>query len=680
MSLQSRLFTFFILIVVVPIGIFALVGQRIIVRELERRTYGQLIPAQQAAVAVYESRRSAARDRVQLIASSEDFGRMLLEKNYGALQAYVLDRLGQGANQIDYLVVTEPQGTILVAALTDPNFTPAVPPPTPEEIVGGNDESGDVRRFMVTRSIVPIRSDGQDVAVVVGGYYLDNDFVGALSEGTDVDASLLLSGQIYSSTLDEAGSSRIPLVVDLTNNESDVFLRLSIGENSIYAVPQGLQEGVPATEAALLMSIPQDPVLALSGQIRTAMIVLLVLATLGSALLGFSLARLISRPLRELAAAANAITAGDYNQHIEVRSRDEVGQLGRAFNQMTDRLVVHIAELKESREELKRALTRFAETLRSTHDLDRLLAQVIDASVDTLRAERGLLMWMNTSRDSLITNVNRGFEELDEFIVPLGEGVAGAVAASSEAIRLPEDGAMIRLFAKEPTFRTCLAVPIFSEQRVIAVLSLYDKEDGQNFTEADMGTLLSLADQAGVAVENVLLHQETKRQAIMDPVTGVWNYRYFQLRYAQELERSARFHRPFTLCLIDIDDFKNVNDTYGHQRGDSVLIELARRVNAAIRDIDSLARYGGEEFVLILPETDVEGGRRTAEKIRAAIADAPFDGDPPANVTISVGIATYPVHGKDKDELYNNADIAMYAAKRAGKNRVMIYKEPVLNT
>ena len=153
----------------------------------------------------------------------------------------------------------------------------------------------------------------------------------------------------------------------------------------------------------------------------------------------------------------------------------------------------------------------------------------------------------------------------------------------------------------------------------MGVVCLYDREDGQQFSEADMSTLISLADQAGVAIENVFLHERAKRLAITDGLTGIWNRRYFQMQFEQEMERSVRFRRPFTLVLLDIDDFKAINDTYGHQRGDSVLIELAARVKGGIRDIDVVARYGGEEFALILPETDGEGGRRLSEKIRGEV-------------------------------------------------------------
>jgi two-component system cell cycle response regulator len=150
------------------------------------------------------------------------------------------------------------------------------------------------------------------------------------------------------------------------------------------------------------------------------------------------------------------------------------------------------------------------------------------------------------------------------------------------------------------------------------------------------------------------------------------------MQLEQEMERSVRFRRPFTLILLDIDDFKAINDTYGHQRGDSVLVELAARVKGGIRDIDVLARYGGEEFALILPETDADGGRRLGEKIRALVEGAPFAGPEPIAVTVSEGVACFPEHGPDGRSLESAADAAMYLAKAQGKNRVKVFGEEKL--
>lgn len=674
MSLQTRLFVFFIAIVVLPLGLAALLGQRVLVNELEERTLASLRAASPASAAVYNLRVLIARDRAQDIASSERVGQLIQERRFGALSDFLEDWIARQRDvddeiPINYVVVANPQGEVLSEALAGSNFLSTVDPPEAEDII---DQESEASRLLI-RAIVPIRTSGDaPIATLVAGFYLDNDFMGALSEDTGVDISLFVDSAAASSTVPEVRLAEGPVRADLGRAAREGFIRADLAGSPVYAAPIAISQDLSVDEIALVMTSSQEPIQALGRTIRGYLVVLVVLAAAGSALLGFMLARAIARPLRELADGANAIAAGNYDLNIEVRSRDEVGQLARSFNEMSQRLSVHINELKQSREELKRALTRFAETLRSTHDLERMVELVLDTSLDTLRAERGMLMWMGPARDTLEVTMSRGIAEPD-FELDLGQGLAGFVAQSGEPVRIPNGDSAPTPHPAEPPFRTVLSVPIFSEERVIGVLGIFDKEEGLNFTEADMGTLLSLADQAGVAIENVLLHEETKRQAITDGLTQTWNYRYFQMRYMQEIERSARFQRPFSLMVLDIDDFKSINDTHGHQFGDAVLIELAGRIGREIRDIDVLARYGGEEFLLILPETDLEGGLKTAEKIRKAVADRPFVGDPAVDVTVSLGVACFPEHGQDGKTLQDRADAAMYMAKGKGKNRVSVY-------
>ncbi|MGI8426077.1 MAG: GGDEF domain-containing protein [Actinomycetota bacterium] len=168
---------------------------------------------------------------------------------------------------------------------------------------------------------------------------------------------------------------------------------------------------------------------------------------------------------------------------------------------------------------------------------------------------------------------------------------------------------------------------------------------------------------------------EAQRMAITDGLTSIWNHRYFKLQFEQELERAGRFGRPFSLIMLDVDDFKKFNDTYGHRVGDFVLVELTRRINGIIRDADIFARYGGEEFALMLPETNAAGGLATAEKIRRIIGGQPFEGEvtpEPLAVTVSLGVACSPEAGKDEDALFEAADKALLKAKAEGKNRVVL--------
>jgi diguanylate cyclase (GGDEF)-like protein len=194
---------------------------------------------------------------------------------------------------------------------------------------------------------------------------------------------------------------------------------------------------------------------------------------------------------------------------------------------------------------------------------------------------------------------------------------------------------------------------------------------GEAFSEDDRVTAASLASQAVVALDNARLHRIVAKQARIDGLTGLANRRQFEYQLAAELARLERFGGSLAIVLADLDDFKDVNDRFGHPAGDAVLREFARTLEERIRDIDVAARWGGEEFVLLLPGTDLAGAARVAERVRGALEErvvVSADGDP-IRITASFGIAAYP-DARSAEDLLEKADAALYQAKWAGKNRV----------
>jgi len=174
----------------------------------------------------------------------------------------------------------------------------------------------------------------------------------------------------------------------------------------------------------------------------------------------------------------------------------------------------------------------------------------------------------------------------------------------------------------------------------------------------------------------VLLYETVEALAITDGLTGLYTRRYFFERFEEELQRSKRHGFKFSFLMIDIDDFKVCNDTYGHLVGDAVLKEVSHIAKGSAREIDLTARYGGEEFSMILPETDRAGAMLVAERIRKRIAENTFKAyDEKLKVTVSIGLAVYPDDSQEMSDLVERADRALYAAKSSGKNIVCEYKE-----
>lgn len=189
--------------------------------------------------------------------------------------------------------------------------------------------------------------------------------------------------------------------------------------------------------------------------------------------------------------------------------------------------------------------------------------------------------------------------------------------------------------------------------------------------KALISLLMDVTDRVRAEREVEALQQKLLDQSIRDPLTGLYNRRHFDQVVIGELARAARSGKPLTLLMADIDHFKAINDTYGHQAGDVVLQNFATSLRDAVRLSDVVCRYGGEEFVVLMPEVDLDTARANAERIRTTLRSAmPKGAGLPSAVTGSFGISTYPAHGQDRDTLLRQADNALYLAKASGRDRV----------
>jgi len=221
--------------------------------------------------------------------------------------------------------------------------------------------------------------------------------------------------------------------------------------------------------------------------------------------------------------------------------------------------------------------------------------------------------------------------------------------------------------------RSVMVVPMSAHGTVNGSLTV-ESSYTDRFTERDLQMLSIVARSGALALENAELHKRTEELTIIDALTESYNYRYFVRKLQEEKRRAARYNLPLSLIMVDIDWFKKLNDTYGHEAGNVVLKSLAGMINACIRDVDIFARYGGEEFVIILPQTPLREaqtiGERIREKVEATTIDTGSTGK--LRITVSVGVSSFPENGRSQEELVTVADQALYRAKGEGRNHVCV--------
>jgi len=219
-----------------------------------------------------------------------------------------------------------------------------------------------------------------------------------------------------------------------------------------------------------------------------------------------------------------------------------------------------------------------------------------------------------------------------------------------------------------------LFIPLLtSNNNLLGVISVDEPRDGKIPSLETLNALEILANQAVHAFESATIHAIARHDAIMDGLTNLYNHRHFQESLARQIRQSNLSGQTFSILMMDLDNFKETNDTYGHLAGDAVLRSVGQTLLEVTRKEDVAARYGGEEFAVLLNGLDSHQARMVAERVRSLVEKKPVYDDSvahPVRITVSIGIATFPKHSKNHKELINIADLALYRAKQAGKNRI----------
>jgi len=327
-----------------------------------------------------------------------------------------------------------------------------------------------------------------------------------------------------------------------------------------------------------------------------------------------------------------------------------------------------------------------AKALTSMLDLDSILQAIMEKMAEYFRPDTWSLLMVDEQRDELYFAIAVGdaAEALKNVRLKVGEGIAGWVAKHGEQLIVPD-------VLNDPRFakridevtkwetRSIICFPLRSKHRVLGVIQLVNVHL-ENFTDQEMFFLQSLSDYAAIAIDNARAVEKIQELTITDDCTGLYNARHLYKILETEVYRSSRFAYEFTVLFIDLDHFKQVNDTYGHLIGSKLLAEIGYLIKAQLRLIDYAFRYGGDEFVVLLPQTGKDAALVVAKRLRDNLRVSAFCKEEGLNLNVraSIGVATYPHDAKSPQDVIRQADEMMYLVKNTTRDNIGIAQRGVM--
>lgn len=616
--MRRRLSIFFLAAVAVPMIVAAVLVVQISEDSREGKADARLSSSLETTDAIYDREIDEAPRVAKQLAGRRDVAAALAQSDRGDLADIARQAVRQNG-QIAAVTFFDPKGKQLADAGTDNGVA-------------------------TTETVIVMPNGNSAGSVLVAGVGPD-ELLEEVQRFTNRDAALLAGEETLSTTTPIGG-------VDLPDpTEGGTSVELPAG--AVRAAALALDQAPDG--AKIVLFTDEEPTFVVSEPAAAAILaVFFAIAFLFIALLLRNLQHRIAAVL----AAARRIGAGDFTSKVPVEGNDEMAGLAREFNKMSDQLSAQVGELRRRREELDQSVQRIGEAFASGLDQNALLEIVVHTAVDACDAQAGRVQLLERGERGESFDAGAGEGRLNDVLTRAGSASQTAAGRGEES-----EGDLHAIAAALIDRR--------NPGRVVSTVAI--AREGKPFNGSEREVLSYLVGQTAISIENIGLHERVAIQARTDELTGLANNRDFSQWMEKEVGGLLERGEALAVILLDIDNFKAVNDTHGHLVGDRALEELGRVLRLESRGIDRAARWGGEEFVLGLPATDGTAAMEAAERLRRRIERTRIMAGPEVgdlSLTASFGVATMPRDGTTIREVIAAADLALYRSKRDGKNRV----------
>jgi len=693
LSIGGKTLVAFLCVISVLAGGFYYFSTTTLTRQIDREAKTNLRARLKGAQRVYHARlaqmkfgmlQAGSEETVQaaVAASDSTFLRKLI-RGYAEFRPYVdlwavVDATGRviarrGAGRGDQIEINGAIATALTHG--NPVMTTEVVPRAVLAVESPRLAAGVGDNGLMQLTVTPVKRSGRVVGAFVTGILLNGyewlpnaiyenlKVNSAVFKGRGRDLSVLSTALMPSSIFNP--TDRLPIEIAERITEGREFLGTArIGGTDAYLAAEPIKDLSGRVIGALVVGKTTAEVVALVSGMKKSMLLVTLMGVVISLVFAGLAYRDTSKPISVITAAMDETAKGNLNVRTHIRTKDDFERIGEGFNQMVHSIHVRDERLKRFNE-LSKVLTLM--------DPATLLQKALSRMIELTGSSMGLVYRYDEKSDMLTPAVSYGINTSELKALSVGEGLAGECAAGRKTIVLKDiTDKHISLEAGFAKIRPS-GLAWFSMNHKERLMGVFVIGSLKPYLEDDIKHIDRLVAQVAVALDSAILHKEVERLAIVDSLTGLYNRRHFFKRLDSEFSGASRYSHPIAVIMIDLDDFKSINDNYGHQQGDRILIETSRILKEKTRQTDVWGRYGGEEFIGYVSHTDRNGVAIMAEKVRSSVEEFRFPGMNGKRVTISVGVALYPEGSVETiDDIIKLADDHLYKAKKQGKNRVVM--------